>query len=146
VSKKKKPEPVKTETRGRPRAQVDVYLLEELAEIHCTYKEMAHILDVSVDTLQRHFANIIEKARSRNKAALRRSLWTTALKKDNLGAMIWLSKQTAGQGGLEFTEKIETKTETVESTEFKIGWADDNEDNQPDPSTKDASAKGNSEP
>lgn len=144
-NKDTKPKKEKVSTGGRPRYEVDVYVLEELAEIHCTYEEMSRILQVSVDTLQRHFADIIERARSRNRACLRRQLWSTALKKDHLGAMIWLSKQTKNQGGLEFTEKIESKTEVVESREFKIGWADDDESPEANTTTQDASTKGDSE-
>lgn len=140
---KKKPKKDK-DLGGRPRAEVDIFLLEELAEIHCTYEEMGHILGVSHDTLRRRFASIIERARARNTASLRRALWSTALKKDNIGAMIWLSKQTKPKGGLEFTEKIETKSEVVETTEFKIGWADDHEDDKPDTSETDPPTKKDS--
>lgn len=88
---------------GRPKKQVDVELLKRLAHIHCTMEEMSSILKVSVDTLERRFADVIKEARNGGKMSLRRWQWKMA-EKENLGMLVWLGKQYLGQ-----SEKVEQK-------------------------------------
>ena len=81
---------------GRPLANVDATLVEKLASIHCTMKEIAAVCDCSVDTLERRFADVIEKGRDKGKSALRRLQWDAA-QKGNVTMMIFLGKQLLGQ-------------------------------------------------
>ena len=100
---------------GRHKKPVDEDLLRKLASIHCTMEEMASIVKVSVDTLERRFADVIKEERSKGKMSLRRWQWTLA-SKENLGMLVWLGKQHLGQ-----SEKVEQKNmEAQEKTVAKL--------------------------
>lgn len=83
---------------GRPTKKIDYKLAWELASIMCTQQEIAGILKVSVDTLQRSpkFCGMYKKAQETAKSSLRRAQWKAA-DKGNAGMLIWLGKQYLGQ-------------------------------------------------
>jgi hypothetical protein len=83
---------------GRPRKTIDYKLVWDLASIMCTQEEIAGILKVSVDTLQRSqkFSGMYKKAQETAKSSLRRAQWRAA-DKGNTGMLIWLGKQYLGQ-------------------------------------------------
>jgi hypothetical protein len=104
---------------ARPRKQVDEALLRKLAVIHCNQDEMASVLGVSVDTLQRRFAAQIKDGRAEGKMSLRRKMWEMALN-GNVSLLIWLSKNELG-----FSDKVEEKNEVqakVEQVEYVASW------------------------
>jgi len=82
--------------RGRPRKKLDVDKLEKLAGIGCTMKEIASVMDVSVDTLERNYADLIKKGREGFHMSLRRLQYKSALA-GNVTMLIWLGKQNLGQ-------------------------------------------------
>lgn len=84
-----------------PKKKVDEELLKKLASIMCTMEEMSDILGVSVDTLERRYADLIKEARSKGKMSLRRWQFQAA-EKGNVACLIWLGKQHLGQ-----SEKVE---------------------------------------
>jgi len=90
---------------ARPVKKIDEELLASLSQIHCSVEEMSAILKVSRDTLERRYAEFIEQNRAKGKSTLRRRMWGLA-QKDNLGALIWLSKQHLGM-----SEKTEAKVD-----------------------------------
>ena len=92
---------------GRPRLQIDLKILANLAQIGCPDYEIARILGISARTLQRNFADFIDENREKGKASLRKKMWDKALKKDNTHMQIWLSKNYLG-----FKDKIETHNTT----------------------------------
>lgn len=71
---------------GRPKAEVNEAVLFELAKIHCTIKEMAAVLKVSEDTLERRqeLRAIIEQGKEEGKSSLRRLIWKNAEKGNNI--------------------------------------------------------------
>jgi len=81
---------------GRPEVEVDESVVEELAAIFCTLKEIAAVVGCSIDTLERRFAVIIAKGRERGKTTLRRTQWQAAVK-GNVVMLIWLGKQYLDQ-------------------------------------------------
>lgn len=81
---------------GRPPVQVDVKVLEGLAKISCTYAEMASVLGVSENTLERRFGARIKEWAEHGKSSLRRAQWKSALGGDRT-MLIWLGKQMLGQ-------------------------------------------------
>lgn len=87
---------------GRPRKEIDMKLVESLANIQCTQEEIACVVGCSVDTLTRQpgFAEIYKKGKETGKSSLRRTQWKLA--KTNTTMAIWLGKQYLGQ-----TDKIE---------------------------------------
>lgn len=91
---------------GRPRIQIDEKQLEELAGIGCTTPEMATIMGVSEDTLERRFAGVIEKGRANRNMSLRRQQVIIA-NTGNVSMLIWLGKQLLGQ-----SDKVETTKKT----------------------------------
>lgn len=96
----------KTETKkvkkvkkvGRPKIELDYALIEKLAHIQCTQEEIASMLEVSVDTLQRDakFCGIYKKGQEHGKMSLRRLQWKLA-DNGNTTMAIWLGKQYLGQ-------------------------------------------------
>lgn len=84
--------------RGRPKKPLDLALAEKLAAVMCTQEEIAHILNVSVATLQRNedFCSIYKKAQDTAKMSLRRSQYKKALSGDTT-MLIWLGKVYLGQ-------------------------------------------------
>jgi len=81
---------------GRPLKQVDAALVKDLASIFCTMDEMAAIVGVSVDTLERRYAEAMKRGRETAKSSLRRLQWKAA-KKGNTSILIWLGKNYLGQ-------------------------------------------------
>lgn len=103
---------------ARPRLEIDEDTVEKLASIMCTMEEMSHILGCSVDTLERRFADVINKGRNSGKMSLRRWQWE-ACKKGNSALLIWMGKQHLGQ-----KEKLESEI-NVEGISIKIDKDDD---------------------
>ena len=91
---------------GRPRLYIDLRQVEELARIGCTDADMAAVLGVSVDTLQRRkreseeFRGLIEKGHASLRNSLRRLQVKKALE-GNTTMLIWLGKQLQGQSDRE---------------------------------------------
>ena len=87
---------------GRPRLELDLRQVEELARIGCTEDDMAAVLGISVDTIQRRkrsskeFCGVIEKGRASLRNSLRRLQVKKALE-GNTTMLIWLGKQLLGQ-------------------------------------------------
>ena len=81
--------------RGR-KIQLDTKIIENLASIHCTNREIAEVMGVSVDTLQRNFPQYLKKGKAQGKVKLRRAQWSAA-EKGNPTMLIWLGKQLLNQ-------------------------------------------------
>ena len=87
---------------GRPQVPLDPRQVEELARIGCTEADMAAVLGVSVDTIQRRkrasceFCGVIEKGQASLRNSVRRLQVKKALE-GNVTMLIWLGKQLLGQ-------------------------------------------------
>jgi hypothetical protein len=90
---------------GRPPFEITPERRElaiELAGIHCTNEEMAHILGCHIDTFyvklkeDPSFSDALKKARADGKASLRRLQFKEA-EKGNAAVLIWLGKNQLGQ-------------------------------------------------
>jgi AraC-like DNA-binding protein len=86
-----------TKKTGRPRAKVDAAQVEELASIFCSLAEIAAVVNCSVSTIQRRFAQAVEKGRERGKESLKRAQWKKAVTDGNPTMLIWLGKQHLDQ-------------------------------------------------
>ena len=83
--------------KGRPKKVIDVEILKNLCEIQCTIKEIAQVLGVSTDTLQRNYKDEIATGKTLGKIALRRAQYRNAIEKNNITMQIWLGKQILNQ-------------------------------------------------
>lgn len=87
---------------GRPRVEVDLKVVEDLAKIHCTEAEIAAFFGVSPELIRRRkksdeqFRGALEKGRDQGKTSLRRLQWKSAMS-GNVTMLIWLGKQLLGQ-------------------------------------------------
>jgi hypothetical protein len=81
---------------GRPKKEIDTGVLEKLAELHCNYKEMSYVMEVSVDTLKRNYADIIDKGYAQGKIKLRRAMFRNAVENDHAVMQIFLAKNLLG--------------------------------------------------
>lgn len=84
-----------------------------LAAICCTMSEIAAVTGLSVDTLERRFAEPIKSGREIGKATLRREQYRLAMN-GNPAMLIWLGKQLLGQ-----TEKVDHRY--PEGDSFELG-------------------------
>lgn len=100
--------------KGRPKKTVDVEILKKLCEVQCTVKEMAYILGVSVDTLNRNYKDVIIEGKTLGKLALRRAQWRNAIEKNNVTMQIWLGKNILNQ----------TDTPLDEEADQILPWVD----------------------
>jgi hypothetical protein len=79
--------------------------IEELCLIQCTGEEIARIMRVSYDTLERRIfdnygvnaAEYIKTLASDGSCSLRRAQWKSATEVGNVSMQIWLGKQMLGQ-------------------------------------------------
>jgi hypothetical protein len=91
-----KKKPAERKGAGRPRIVLDEEQIKALAGIHCSLAEMAAVMDCSVSTLSRNYAEAIEKGRENGKASLKRKQFELAMKGDRV-MLIWLGKQYLDQ-------------------------------------------------
>jgi hypothetical protein len=88
---------------GRPVAEIDRDLFENLCEICCTGEEMQHILGRDLETISKWcnrtygdtYSVVYKKLSSNGKASVRRNQLN--LSKTNATIAIWLGKQWLGQ-------------------------------------------------
>lgn len=81
---------------ARPKVQIDVKTVERLAQLGCKTTEIADHFGVSVDTIDRRFAEELTKGRANIRMSLRQ--WQLkAAEKGNPTMLIWLGKQMLGQ-------------------------------------------------
>lgn len=83
---------------ARPQVEPNVNerQIEALASIGCTMSEIAAVAEVSVDTLERRFAEVIKRGREKCKASIRRKQIEVAMS-GQPAMLIWLGKQILGQ-------------------------------------------------
>jgi hypothetical protein len=81
---------------GRPKKELDVEQIRELAMIQCTDGEIAAVMRVSVDTITRNYAEMIKEGREHGKSSLRRAQYKLALT-GNAQMLIWLGRFYLGQ-------------------------------------------------
>jgi len=81
---------------ARPRAVIDQEAIKKLAQLHCTFDEIATFCNVSTKTLQRRFVHTIKRGREMGKISLRRAQFEKALG-GNVVMQIWLGKQHLDQ-------------------------------------------------
>ena len=91
---------------GRPKINIDLDIVGNLASIGCTQEEIASVVGVSARTLQRNYAEIIDRFKNKGKASLRKKMWDKAIKKDNTHMQIWLSKNELGMKERSVNETI----------------------------------------
>ena len=96
---------------------VDEKLIQRLAEIQCTQKEIAFALEVSEAYISTRFSDKIADWREAGKASLRRKQWEKAMD-GHVGMLIWLGKQYLGQSDKQ------TIDQTFDTFEVIIGSPD----------------------
>lgn len=99
---------------GRPRKELNQHTFEGLCEIQCTLEEIAGVLRVSEDTVERWcqrtyelgFADAYKKFSAHGKTSIRRQQFELA-KKGNATMLIWLGKQYLRQSDKPIAEADE---------------------------------------
>lgn len=117
---------------GRPNIEFDYEQFERLCEYHCTLNEIAGIMDVSEDTVERAckkkykktFAEVFRLKASKGKMSLRRTQYQMAMN-GSVPMAIWL-----GKNWLKQAERIEHIEEKKNSYEEIDSISDDEPDNQ----------------
>lgn len=82
---------------GRPRKELDLEQLRDLASIQCTHSEIAAVLRCSAAHIShnQNYLQIIKEGQQAGKKSLRRSQFELAKKSSAMA--IWLGKQYLGQ-------------------------------------------------
>lgn len=95
---------------GRPKKSIDLEKAGKLAKLHCTQKEIAYVLDISIRTLQRNkeFCRIYKKETATSLASLRKAQFEKAIKYNDTTMQIWLGKVLLGQ-----SEKTQKNTDVI---------------------------------
>jgi hypothetical protein len=106
--------PAKT---GRPLLNIDPRQVAAMASIGCRNKEIALVLGCSVDTLDRRFADEIEKGRAEGRTTLRRKQWDAATG-GNITMLIWLGKQLLDQ-----SDKHHIEAEAANPDNAGLDWS-----------------------
>lgn len=84
--------------RGRPKKQLDVRLLFELAKIQCTNPEICAVMRISPNVLyDDRYIEIVKSGRESGKMSLRRAQWRKAVEEGNPQMLIFLGKFYLGQ-------------------------------------------------
>ncbi len=99
---------------GRPKKKIDVELVEKLATIHCSVKEISDIVGCHPDTIRNRFSDIIARGKANGKMSLRRKQMEVALS-GTPSMLIWLGKQWLGQS----ESPIDDETNKI------LPWTDD---------------------
>ena len=95
--KKKKKTPRKSARPvGRPRKPVDVRQVRKLAEIGCTYEEIAAVVGVHKSQISRSYATHVKEGHERLRTTMRRAQ-IKAAKAGSAVLLIWLGKILLGQ-------------------------------------------------
>ena len=81
---------------ARPKVVLDTEAIKKLAQLHCTFDEIATFCNVSTKTLQRRFVHTIKRGREMGKISLRRAQFEKAIG-GNVVMQIWLGKQHLDQ-------------------------------------------------
>ena len=105
---------------GRPRINIDLDIVGNLASIGCTQEEIASVVGVSARTLQRNYAEIIDRFKNKGKASLRKKMWDKAIKKDNTHMQIWLSKNELGMKERTVNETITEPLPLIKEADAEI--------------------------
>ena len=77
---------------GRPKKNISINLVANLAAHGCTTEEIGTIVGCSKDTLERRFSAVLKKGRANMKMSLRRRQMKLAME-GNATMLIWLGKQ-----------------------------------------------------
>lgn len=104
---------------GRPKKKIDAKLVEKLATIHCSVKEIADIIGVHPDTIRNRFADTIARGKANGKMSVRRKMLETAMT-GNATLLIWLSKNWLGMSDNPLdddTQKILPWTDDLDAAE-----------------------------
>lgn len=107
-------------TTGRPRKEIDLETFKGLCFIQCSLTEIAGVLDVSTDTVERWclrelempFAEAFKKYSAGGKMSLRRSQFKLAEK--NATMAIWLGKQYLGQRD-DIAESVDSQSDILKA-------------------------------
>jgi hypothetical protein len=91
---------------GRPPIEIDEIMLQKLTSLHLPTVTIARILDASVDTLDRRFAEKMDKWRSDTNSKIAAALFDEGVNKREP----WALKALA-QKHLDYSDKVKTETE-----------------------------------
>lgn len=95
--------------------RIDREMVQKLAAIGCTNKEIASVLECNDDYLARACSDELARGREQGKMRLRQKQMEVAMK-GNVPMLIFLGKNMLGQ-----SDKHEIKNENVEHT-IKFNW------------------------
>ena len=112
-------EELPTAERGRPRAEIDLAIVERSAAIGCTVDEISALLGIGRRTFYDHLRDdpelqaVLDRGRDTGRATLRRMQWQGA-ESGNATMLIWLGKQLLDQKDkLENSGTIDTNTRLI---------------------------------
>lgn len=97
---------------GEPRKEPDEQLIYDCARDLCTMEQIGRMVGVSVDTLERRYMHIINKARDYIHRALRAKQIEMALKGDRT-MLVWLGKVELGQTEVKDTATLEIEVRSL---------------------------------
>ena len=104
---------------GGPIKPVDIEQISKLAQIGCTYVEIAAFVGLDTTTLNRRYKDIITKGHATMKRSLRRKQIEVAMDTGSVQMLIWLGKQNLGQ-----TDKVEQEITQTNTPNITVEFVD----------------------
>lgn len=93
---------------GQPRKKVDPVQVYKLAQTMLPVKTIADILNVSKNTIEENYGDILREGRANQKLSLVREMFKKAIEGKDTKMMIWLSKQHLG-----YKDVVKTESDTI---------------------------------
>ena len=93
----------------RPALAIDLEMVQKLAAIGCTNREIASVLNISHDTLGRRCETELSNGREEGKMRLRKKQYEIGMS-GNVTMLIWLGKNILGQSDKITNETVDKPT------------------------------------
>ena len=81
---------------GRPKKELDESQIIKLAELQCNMREIAYVMDCSVDTIRNNYGELVERGYAQGRTKLRRAMFHNACTNNNAAVQIFLAKNLLG--------------------------------------------------
>lgn len=98
---------------ARPFKKIDPEQVRVLAEIQCSYEEIAAVCKCNRKTLQNRFSQVVEDGWKAGKTGIRREQMKLAMG-GNVTMLIWLGKQFLGQADKVENENVNVSIEQID--------------------------------
>lgn len=106
--------------RGPKFKNIDMEKVKKLASIFCTVEEIAFVMGVSVNTIDRRCKEVLKEGRAIGRTSIKRMQFKRGVQDGNIGMLIWLGKQHLEQSDKNHLESHSFIQEFGEKEEIEL--------------------------